>query len=75
MSDVHVLHVPTHVISKRGLGVRWCFVCRERVAFNLTITAPDDPMSYYGPSATVECERGHFNGDCFPGTYREWGDE
>lgn len=72
MGVIHINHVPTHVVSTRDLGTRWCFVCRKRVTFTLTISTPDDPLSYYGPTPSVECEHGHFNGDCFPGTYREW---
>lgn len=71
---VHILRVPTHVIAQHPDGVRWCFYCRKRVPFTWTAHAPDDPMSYYGAHATVECEHGHADGDCFPGTFREGGD-
>ena len=67
----HILRVPTHVIDRAPFGTRWCFRCRKRVSFTLTVHAPDDPMSYYGPHSTIECERGHTDGDCFPGTCRE----
>jgi len=70
--SLHVLRVPTHVHSRREYGERWCFYCRKRVMFTLTVHVPDDPMSYYGPHATVSCPAGHTDGDCFPGTYREW---
>lgn len=70
----HILRVPTHVVSQRVDGIRWCFVCRKRGLFTLTVHTPDDPMSYYGPHATVECGRGHIDGDCFPGTWREGGE-
>lgn len=70
---IHVLHVPTKIISEKPNGeARWCFICRKRVAFTITIHAPIDPMSYYGPHASIKCEHGHHDGDCFPGTYREW---
>jgi hypothetical protein len=73
---LHVLRVPTRVLSQRPDGEpRWCFVCRKRVEFMLTVHTPTDPLSYYGPHADIKCEHGHLNGDCFPGTYREWGDE
>lgn len=72
MSAVHILRVPTTVLSSRPDGVRWCFYCRRRVPFTLTVHVPIDRMSYYGPHASIECERGHYNGDCFPGTEREW---
>ncbi len=71
----HILRVPSHVVSQAEDGEpRWCFYCRERVPFTLTVYVPDDPMSYYGLHAAVTCEHGHYDGDCFPGTYREWGD-
>ena len=72
--SVHIHRVPSHVVSERTDGERWCFYCRKRVEFTLTVHAPDDPMSYYGPHAVVSCARGHADGDCFPGTWREWGD-
>jgi hypothetical protein len=61
-------------LTKPNGEPRWCFVCRKRVRFTLTVHTPTDPMSYYGPHATIECERGHTDGDCFPGTWREWGE-
>jgi hypothetical protein len=70
---LHIHRVPTHVVSRRTLpGQRWCFVCRKRVDFTMTIHAPDDPVSYYGPHASIECEHGHSDGDIFPGRIREW---
>jgi hypothetical protein len=61
------------VLSEEQDGVaRWCFRCRQRVEFNRVITAPTDIYSYYGPNATILCERGHVNGDLFPGYTREW---
>ena len=70
---LHLHRVPTHVVSKRRDGeARWCFCCRKRTEFTLTVHTPDDPWSYYGPHATVKCERGHTDGDLFPGRYREW---
>ena len=70
--SIHVLRVPTHVISQRDHGERWCFYCRKRLLFVLTTYAPDDPMSYYGPHSEIACSQGHIDGDCFPGTGREW---
>jgi hypothetical protein len=70
---VHVLRVATRVASVVPDGApRWCFYCRKRVQFTRTIHVPTDPMSYYGPHASIDCERGHYDGDCFPGTVREW---
>ena len=70
--SLHVLRVPTRIVSERDDGVRWCFYCRARVRFIHRVHTPTDPMSYYGPHASIECERGHHDGDCFPGTTREW---
>lgn len=52
--------------------VRWCFVCRKRRQFEFVAQAPIEP-SYYGPSFSIVCERGHSDGDLFPGRVREWG--
>jgi hypothetical protein len=72
---IHIHRVPTHVISERTNGERWCFDCRKRVPFMVTVHAPDDLMSYYGPHAVVACgPQGHVDGDCFPGTHREGGE-
>lgn len=74
-SVLHLLFVPTKPVRVEQYDEgkpRWCFVCRKRVPFTLTVHTPIDPMSYYGPHATVECPKGHTDGDCFPGTYREW---
>lgn len=72
--SIHIHRVPTKVISVRENGEpRWCFRCRKRVPFIITTSVPIDPMSYYGPNASIKCEpRGHLDGDCFPGTFREW---
>jgi hypothetical protein len=72
---IHVLRVPTRVVSERDLGARWCFHCRKRLKFILRVHVPTDEMSYYGAHSSVSCERGHLNGDCFPGRIREGGDE
>jgi hypothetical protein len=72
--SLHVLHVPTHVTSERSYGEHWCFYCRKWVEFTLRVHVPDDPMSYYGPHVSIKCERGHDDGDLFPGRYREWED-
>jgi hypothetical protein len=71
---VHVLRDAARIKSVEVFSEpRWCFICRKRVHFSMSITEPP-PMSYYGPTATVSCPRGHVDGDCFPGTYREWGE-
>ena len=70
---LHIHHVPTKVIDERPDGEpRWCFVCRKRTQFTFRVHAPTDPMSYYGPHGSIKCERGHNDGDLFPGRYREW---
>lgn len=58
-------------LRRESWGERWCFICRKRTEFTLTISAPVEP-SYYGPSAAVRCDRGHYDGDVFPGCSREW---
>lgn len=73
MSAVHILHVPTRIYSEREDGdPRWCFYCRKRTPFIRRVHVSTDPMSYYGPHATIECERSHEDGDLFPGRFREW---
>lgn len=62
---------PMEVISRNELGERWCFICRARRPFALVVSAPTVP-SYSGPSASVECDQGHDDGDYFPGRSREW---
>jgi hypothetical protein len=58
------------VLAARDLGEKWCFACRRRVRFTLRIMAPVDVWSWYEPHPTVKCERGHFDGDLFPGYVR-----
>jgi hypothetical protein len=54
---------------------RWCFHCRTRREFLYVVQAPVG-LSYYGPTPHVECATcGTYDGDCFPGTEREWGDQ
>lgn len=64
---------PMEEVRRDDLGERWCFTCRKRRPFAFVMTAPTEP-SYYGPTASVHCDRGHGDGDCFPGRYREWED-
>jgi len=67
---LHLLVVPEREVSRSDDGVRWCFRCRRRVRFDVAVKTPVDAMSYYGPRAQVECDHGHVDGDCFPGTGR-----
>lgn len=62
---------PMRQIRRDELPERWCFTCRQRRPFLFLVTAPAVP-SYYGPSASVRCDRGHDDGDLFPGRFREW---
>lgn len=56
----------------RSYGERWCFSCRGRHEFRLFVDVPVEP-SYYGPNPSVRCMNCNTNdGDCFPGTSREW---
>jgi hypothetical protein len=58
--------------SRTSEGIRWCFACRKRVEFQRVVTIPDG-MSYYGPSISIDCTNcGAYDGDLFPGRYREW---
>jgi hypothetical protein len=70
----HIHRTPMRETARYDEGVRWCFRCRRRVRFWMIVMETVEP-SYYGPSATIRCEHGHHDGDCFPGTYREGGDE
>lgn len=60
--------------SRTSEGVKWCFTCRARHEFWSIIEVPTTLEGWYwGPTARVECEKCHtVDGDCFPGTYREW---
>lgn len=58
-------------------GVLWCFQCRKRVQFwqIVKVASREDieaTMGFWTHSRTIECERGHVNGDLFPGRWREW---
>jgi hypothetical protein len=76
ISAVHINWTETHyVVFRESLGERWCFVCRKRRAFEHVRKAPI-AMSYYGPFDQVECTSCRtVDGDCFPGSGREWPDE
>lgn len=66
-----------HECNRWDEGIKWCFVCRKRVQFwqILKMASFEDlvaSMGFYSHSRSMECERGHVNGDMFPGTWREW---
>lgn len=75
-SSLHIHRVETRPYKSFPFSdiEQWCFVCRKRVRFVQTMHVPTDPMSYYGPHWTVECPRGHVDGDLFPGWVREGGE-
>lgn len=59
-------------MTRESEGERWCFKCRKRQEFFFIVTRDEQP-SYYGPNPSIQC--GHCktdDGDCFPGTSREW---
>ena len=66
-----------HERNRWDEGVKWCFTCRKRVQFWQILRTPSmedliATMGFYDHSRTVECEKGHMDGDMFPGTSREW---
>jgi hypothetical protein len=79
---IHILHVPIAETRRKPDGdPRWCFGCRTVRDFEHVISVPvcetpDDTGCWYGPSHEVVCATcGLVDGDCFPGTSREWSDE
>lgn len=65
---------PHHEVYRRDIGEKYCFVCRKRRDFAHIVMAPTG-MSWYGPHDRIECTTCKtVDGDCFPGTYREWVD-
>lgn len=74
MTTVHICRGPAmeRVVDKPDGEPRWCFKCRSRQPFRYTVDAPTEP-SYYGPNPSIRCGHcGTDDGDCFPGTAREW---
>ena len=79
---LHILSFPTEEVIRRPDGERWCFTCRKRRAFDYVVEAPrldpnvpleDQTGAWYGPTPHVECSVCKmWDGDCFPGTGREW---
>ena len=81
----HILHTPMTLAKRTTLdGERWCFTCRKRRVFVhdvfTAVIDPDVPIeaqagAWYGPSHEIRCtECGEVDGDCFPGTERDWSD-
>jgi hypothetical protein len=73
---IHVLHTPMEEVTREPNGEpRYCFRCRKVQPFAYVVSRPIDRMSYYGPSARIECAACHLvDGDMFPGRWREWGE-
>lgn len=73
MSNVHICWTEPHqVISSDWDGERYCFVCRKRREFFRVVKAPVG-LSYYGPHSEIVCAFCNaVDGDCFPGSEREW---
>ncbi len=76
--NVTICHGPEMTEHKRwDEGVLWCFQCRKRVQFwqVLRVASIEDiiaTMGFWTHDRTMECERGHVDGDLFPGRSREW---
>ena len=66
---------PYEEIHRESIGQRWCFECRKRTEYFYVVTAPTDPMSWYGPTPGYKCGSCGKDGYCFPGAWIEWGDE
>jgi hypothetical protein len=78
---LHILWTePREEIWRKSDGERWCFICRKRRLFERVMNAPIipenptiDDLPWYGPRTWIECSHCHTtDGDCFPGTEREW---
>jgi hypothetical protein len=71
---IHWTEPQTEVLRKPDGDERWCFRCRKRTQFEYIVDAPIE-LSYYGPTQRIECSACKtWDGDCFPGTQREWED-
>ena len=58
-------------------GVHWCFTCRKRVQFWQIVRKASNEdaeasLGFWSYTRGIECERGHPDGDLFPGRTREW---
>ena len=71
---VHICRAELEEIVRGPDGERYCFKCRKNRTFLYVVRAPVG-LSYYGPTPHVECAFcGTIDGDCFPGSEREWED-
>lgn len=74
IEGLHILRTPMYEVFRHQDGERWCFVCRKRRQFEYVRQATAE-LSYYGPTDHIECSVCKTtDGDCFPGTVREWSD-
>jgi len=61
-------------VRRESVGIKWCFACRKRAAFEFVVIAPDG-LSYYGPEGYHECTNCKAReSDLFPGWTREYED-
>lgn len=68
---------PMEETARRPDGeTRWCFKCRARRDFFQVIHSPTTEEGWWwGPVNSIRCGTcNKADGDCFPGTYREWED-
>lgn len=71
MTTLHICREEMREVHREDIGRRFCFYCRKHVEFMYVVTAPVR-LSYYGPNPSIQCPRGHVDGDLFPGRVREW---
>jgi hypothetical protein len=76
----HILYTPMEEVRRQSVGERWCFACCKRREFAHVVSRPivtsiDDTGAWYGPTHEIVCPVCKtVDGDCFPGTEREWSD-
>lgn len=72
---LHIHRTPMKEIHREPHGEeRWCFYERKRTTHSYVVMATVEP-SYYDPEPDIVCDScGHADADCFPGTYRTWGE-
>lgn len=74
--SIHILWTEPHKETYRRTHRedQWCFVCRAKRQFDYVVMSPVE-VSWYGPYRQIECTTCKtVDGDCFPGTQREWED-
>lgn len=65
---------PVVEVSRKPVGVKWCFGCRKRLEYEFVVKRYDvDPRDDpYGPWGAYECTRCHEDRALFPGRERVW---